>query len=63
MSAEYSADAYDQRAQECARLANLAQDDLIQRELLKLRQTYLEIARRLHNLGIVRDIATNPHDQ
>lgn len=50
MSTEYSADAYGQRAQERTRLANLTQEDLIQRELLKLRQTYLEIAKRLRSL-------------
>ena len=44
---EYSAQGYSARAQECALLANLAQDEMIQKELLKLRQSFLKIARRL----------------
>ncbi|HUO90573.1 MAG TPA: hypothetical protein VMU08_15460 [Rhizomicrobium sp.] len=43
----YDANGYEQRASECAKLANATQDVLIQRELLKLRQTYLHIAQRL----------------
>ncbi len=39
-----SASAYLDRASECARLANLTQDPMIQRELLQLRQTYLRVA-------------------
>jgi hypothetical protein len=38
---------YPERAEECVRLANLAQDDMIRAELLRLRQTYLSIAARL----------------
>ena len=45
----YTADGYETRARECVALANQAKDDLIQRELLKLRQTYLVIAERLRN--------------
>ena len=43
----YTADNYEKRAAECVTLANLANDTLIQSELLKLRQTYLKIARLL----------------
>ena len=43
----YSARGYEGRATECVRLANQAQDLMIQIELLKLRQTYLTVAERL----------------
>jgi hypothetical protein len=43
----YSVDGYLARAEECARLANLTKDDMIQRKLLELRQTYLKIAESL----------------
>jgi hypothetical protein len=43
----YSADSYEKRALECVTLANQASDPLVQGELLKLRQTYLKIARLL----------------
>ncbi len=43
----YSAAGYEARADECVRLANQAKDSLVQMELLKLRQTYLQIAQRL----------------
>jgi len=43
----YSAEGYEKRAAECVVLANQARDSLIQAELLKLRQTYLHIAKRL----------------
>jgi len=46
----YQADDYRRRAEECVRLANEAKDDLIQRDLLMLRQTYLQIADRLSKL-------------
>ena len=46
----YSADGYDGRAKECVRLANMASDEMIQRELLSLRQTYLRMAAELRNL-------------
>ncbi len=45
----FTAEGYEARAKECVTLANQAQDELIQRELLKLRQTYLVIAERLRN--------------
>jgi len=48
----YSADGYEERARECVQLANQAKDELIQRELLKLRQTYLTIADRLRKTAI-----------
>ena len=43
----YSAEGYENRAAECVTLANQARDSMVQAELLKLRQTYLQIARRL----------------
>ena len=43
----YSVKGYEQRAQECVKFANMASDQLIRNELLKLRQTYLTIAKRL----------------
>jgi hypothetical protein len=46
---EYSARGYAARAQECTVLANQARDEMIQMELLKLRQTFLKIARRLQD--------------
>jgi len=46
----YQADDYRRRAEECVRLDNEAKDDLIQRDLLMLRQTYLQIADRLSKL-------------
>ena len=45
----FTAEGYEARARECVSLANQAHDELIQRELLKLRQTYLVIAERLRN--------------
>lgn len=42
---------YEERANECARLANLAVDQLVRMELLTLRQTYLTIAKRLKKHG------------
>jgi hypothetical protein len=47
----YSIQGYETRAEECVRLANLASDQLIRSELLKLRQTYLHIAERLRQQG------------
>ena len=35
------------RAEECARLASMTEDNVLRRELLTLRQTYLRIASRL----------------
>jgi len=46
----YSAQGYEGRAAECVKLANLTQDQMVQSELLKLRQTYLTIAQRLRGL-------------
>lgn len=43
----YSVEGYLVRAEECVRLANLTKDDMIQRKLLELRQTYLKIAESL----------------
>jgi hypothetical protein len=47
----YSVAGYEDRAQECAKLANQAKDQMIRVELLKLRQTYLNIAERLRRQG------------
>ena len=44
----YGPAGYEARAQECVRLANQAGDPMVQMELLRLRQTYLAIAERLH---------------
>jgi len=46
----YGATGYQNRAEECVRLANLAEDELIRRELLTLRQSYLQTAERLKRL-------------
>ena len=46
----YSVEGYEVRAAECVRLANQAKDALVQKELLTLRQTYLQIAERLRDL-------------
>lgn len=48
----YSENGYKVRAEECVRLANLTQDPMVQAEMLKLRQTYLQIARRLAALPL-----------
>jgi hypothetical protein len=42
---------YEMRAEECARLANLTNDDLIQMTLLQMTQTYLRAAARLRALA------------
>lgn len=46
----YAAESFVTRAEECARLANLTKDDLIQKELLHLRQSYLQTAGRLKKI-------------
>ncbi|HUC63249.1 MAG TPA: hypothetical protein VMF53_14965 [Alphaproteobacteria bacterium] len=43
----YTAEGYRRRAEECVRLANLAREEMVQSELLRLRQSYLRIAERL----------------
>jgi hypothetical protein len=43
----YGPDDFSARAEECVRLANLTKDAMIQRELLELRQIYLQTAQRL----------------
>ena len=45
-SADYLA-----RAEECVRLANNTEDEMIQRALLELRQIYLNVAERLAKIG------------
>lgn len=54
----YGPAGYEARAQECARLANQAMDRMVQMELLRLRQTYLAIADRLHRQSAAN---TPPH--
>lgn len=49
----YNVEGFKFRADECVRLANLAQDQMIQRELLSLRQVYLKAAERLSELNPV----------
>lgn len=41
---------YDIRAEECVRLANLTDDEMIRTALLKLRQNYLATADRLRKM-------------
>jgi hypothetical protein len=48
----HSIKGYEDRAQECVRLANAASDQMVSAELLKLRQTYLNIAERLRSQGV-----------
>ena len=47
----YSSEGYERRADECVRLANLTTDEIVQRELLLLRQTYLQSAAKLRRLS------------
>lgn len=47
----YSSAGYEARAQECVRLANQSRDQMLQTELLRLRQIYLAIAERLRRHG------------
>lgn len=47
----YNAESFLTRAEECVRLAKLATDDLVQRELLQLRQVYLQTAERLAKMN------------
>lgn len=42
-------EAFEARAEECVKCANSTTDEVFQADLLKLRQRYLEIARRLGN--------------
>jgi hypothetical protein len=43
----YEADEFLARAEECARLAKLSKDEMIQTDLLQLREIYLQMANRL----------------
>jgi hypothetical protein len=43
----YTAEGYARRAAECARLAALTADDMLQQELLRMRQSYLRLAEKL----------------
>jgi len=47
----YDVEAFRFRAEECVRLANLAKDEMIQRELLSLRQSYLRTVERLAGMA------------
>jgi len=42
----YSAESYVKRAEECVRLANFTGDQIVQADILKLRQNYLRTAER-----------------
>lgn len=53
----YSVRGYEERARECVKFANQATDNLIRSELLRLRQTYLTIAKRLRDQGFETDVA------
>ena len=55
----YTALGYQTRAEECVRLANLAADELIRKELLTLRQSYLQTAERLQRLAALKGQAAN----
>lgn len=43
----FTPEGYKERAEECVRLANLAKDEMVRSALLRLRQSYLELAARL----------------
>lgn len=47
----YTIEGYEDRAKECVRLASGTKDPMLRTELLKLRQTYLNIAERLRRQG------------
>lgn len=47
----YNVEGFQSRADECVRLANLSKDQMIQRELLTLRQVYLKAADKLRELS------------
>ena len=47
----YTVEGYEGRAQECVRLAANTDDAMLRTELLKLRQTYLNVAERLRRQG------------
>ena len=49
-------DDYAQRAEECVRLANSTKDEMIQRELLELRQIYLRTMERLIQLKVASQL-------
>jgi hypothetical protein len=44
---------YEKRAAECVRLARLAADEMVRRELLEIRQTYLELAVTLRREAVL----------
>jgi hypothetical protein len=46
----YGPEDFAVRAEECVRLANLTKDEMIQRELLELRQIYLQTVSRLRRM-------------
>ena len=47
----YTVEGYEKRAEECVRLASDTKDPMLRTELLKLRQTYLNVAERLRRQG------------
>jgi hypothetical protein len=50
----FSIAGFEARAKECIRLANLTGDEYLKRELLSLRQSYLDVADRLRTLPSVQ---------
>ena len=60
----YTVEGYEDRAQECVRLASKTKDPMLRTELLKLRQTYLNVAERLRRQGFeVVDTPRFSHEQ
>ena len=47
-------EAFEARAEECVKFANSTKDEVFQADLLKLRQRYLEMARRLPEIATTR---------
>lgn len=47
----HTVEGYEQRAQECIRLASGTKDPMLRTELLRLRQSYLSAAQRLRQQG------------
>jgi len=59
----YTVEGYEDRAQECVRLASSTEDSMLRTELLKLRQTYLNVAERLRRQGFeVVDTQRRPRE-
>ena len=50
----YRSEDYRKRAKKCLELADRAKDELIERELLSLKRTYIAVAERLMKLERAR---------